>query len=454
MCYVPNGHRISVAPIFGGFRFESIDKGVAASLPTSWTIFLGTRKDFTYQDYTEGKMIHDDDEVPLPFTKPTRFADFMFISSISYSPTDDLKPTSAPSRQIAMVIWATCWWYFHEPEPDPFVSVPYEENGESENGRISVDWRLGIRQDGILKADIQMQKLERMGLITSTDSSVGTEQHPGQYRELFVSQSAFWQLDPRVYLFTLSSSPPSDVTPQSSDSEMPSTTLDSLGPGFPFGAGPNTNGTYLPQYYPPAPLQFRTTNNVRHPIRPKAPRQGEVVYSRYIPSVGQYLTFRTAAKDRPKPGNSHIVTGTKEPNNRPFPNTCLGPECQDDLRNLCDWMNDRDTSTDLIRRGSISVQDEFLEERLCSQNSFPLIGCLGKESFGYFETYWVLEDELGRLLGDADLWDRALHCLIAKPSFRSGDKVKIWLSSLVHYCFLADARTQRVFADVKADNER
>jgi hypothetical protein len=32
--------------------------------------------------------------------------------------------------------------------------------------------------------------------------------------------------------------------------------------------------------------------------------------------------------------------------------------------------------------------------------------------------------------------------------------VKIWLSALVHYCWLADSRTERVMLEPRVDNEK
>lgn len=134
-----------------------------------------------------------------------------------------------------------------------------------EEDRVTKDWKLSIQQKGILHGKNQMVKLERLGIIASEDTSVGMRADSFGFQEMFITQKAFWQLDPRVFLITISSaeSSPGNICPG------PAWSLDSLGTGFPFGAGPNTFGTFVPSYYPPRPLQYTFTNNVRHPIRSK-----------------------------------------------------------------------------------------------------------------------------------------------------------------------------------------
>ncbi|KAJ8612745.1 hypothetical protein MRB53_037321 [Persea americana] len=77
-----------------------------------------------------------------------------------------------------------------------------------------------------------------------------------------------------------------------------------------------------------------------------------------------------------------------------------------------------------------------------------LIGCWNGKPFGYFEIYWVKEDILGKYLGgNVDAFDRGIHCLVGETEFRGPHRVPIWLSALVHYCWLADMRTATVMME-------
>ncbi len=225
------------------------------------------------------------------------------------------------------------------------------------------------------------------------------------------------------------------------------------------------SSSHLPTYYPPSPPQYTFTNSIKPPIRPKPPAQGETFYTRYIPSAEQYLSFRVAS------------TPTKPPTyGKPYPNTnpsFLPPKsflassggmtlptgdmnihpCDTDL--LHTWMNDPRISAAWGVPGPSEVQEEFLDQGLNSKHSFPVIGCWDGKPFGYFEIYWVKEDHLGRHLTNKDLsdWDRGFHALVGEQEFQGQHRVKIWASALVHYCWLADPRTDKVRVEPRADNE-
>lgn len=51
---------------------------------------------------------------PRRYKTPTLHNDNLFISSISNPSNTDFKPATSPTRQIAMMLWATLWWYFHQ----------------------------------------------------------------------------------------------------------------------------------------------------------------------------------------------------------------------------------------------------------------------------------------------------------------------------------------------------
>jgi hypothetical protein len=105
--------------------------------------------------------------------------------------------------------------------------------------------------------------------------------------------------------------------------------------------------------------------------------------------------------------------------------------------------------------GPQSTQEKFLEGNLTSKHSFPAIGLWNGRPFGYFEIYWVKEDILGRHLGDgAGDYDRGIHVLVGEDEFRGIHRVKSWLTSLAHWSFIQDYRTNAVVLEPRVDNEK
>ena len=341
-----------------------------------------------------------------------------------------------------------------------------------------------IKKEGIFRGRHLLQKLERMGLIRTEDSSVGTEgdeQVEECWREMFVSERQFWQIDARIFLFTLSptgntlSSPypsrPGSPSKDSFGNVRTATPSELAGAGLwsPTAANPFTSASHLPTYYPPAPTQYIITNYIRHPLRPKPPRQGETFYTRYIPSLGQYLSFRVASLSDVPPehqGPTGSATSSALPSFLP-PNSSIALDLTkmalgETFTELCDvdllhkWMNDPRISAAWGVSGPVATQEAFLRNALSSKHSFPVIGCWDGRPFGYFEIYWVKEDQLGRhVKGDhVGDWDRGFHVLVGEQEFRGQHRVKVWLTALVHYCLLADLRTERVFLEPRVDNEK
>ena len=198
--------------------------------------------------------------------------------------------------------------------------------------------------------------------------------------------------------------------------------------------------SHLPTYYPAAACQYVVTKDVRHPLRPKPPRLGETFYSRFVPSVGQYLSFRVASTS---------------PNPVPYLGP-IGPEppLQSHLLTLNDtsllqmWL-----SKPRVQKFWGEYRSSFLENALLSRHSFPAIGMWDGLPFGYFEIYWVKEDSLGRHIGgEAGDWDRGLHVLVGEEWARG--RVAAWSTALTHWCMGVDIRTMSVCLEPSLDNER
>lgn len=114
LVHLPNGQIITVSPIFGGLSFKANDLNIHHSIfPPGWTIILETE---------DGDEELENDNLTNPHQKhhthryraPTLNQDNLFISSISNPSNTDFKPATSPTRQTAMMLWATMWWYFHQ----------------------------------------------------------------------------------------------------------------------------------------------------------------------------------------------------------------------------------------------------------------------------------------------------------------------------------------------------
>ncbi|KAG9687839.1 hypothetical protein KCU95_g11015, partial [Aureobasidium melanogenum] len=486
--HLPNGHNLSVTPVFGGLYFKSVDAHSHHNIfPPGWTITIESEDNDTpatpSTDDAPRYRVHS-------YKQPSLRGDHLFISSISNPPnerTPSQFPASSPTRQIAMMLWATLYWYFHQSEPDPKITNTTSQ-GTAEAGRPRGEWRININREGVFRGKQLMQKLERMGLIASEDSTVGTSLDPNTsegWSAMFVSRRHFWQLDPRIYLFTsnpqvnsaLVSHTHVDSRPDSPalgvSSSRPDSIVDNAGPVVPTGGnhglwappGQFKSSSHMPTYYPPAPTQYIFTDNVRHPVRPKPPRQGETFYTRFIPSLGEYLSFRVASLSKrpvqhigpvsdPAPGASPLRASASVSDSQ-VPTIGTMDHEMSDTEILHKWMNDERVAYSWGEQGPMSHQEEFLKVGLTNKHSMPVIGCFDGKPFGYFEIYWVKEDRLGSYLGyQVSDYDRGLHLLVGEQRFRGSHRVKVWLSALIHYCFLADPRTETVMLEPRVDNAK
>ncbi|KAH8904145.1 hypothetical protein BR93DRAFT_164136 [Coniochaeta sp. PMI_546] len=463
--HLPDGQNFTVTPVFAGLFFKSHELSTHTNaFPIGWSVVLHTEDDADDNgDGTDPEKRH-----VHSFTRPTLQNDKLFISSISNPSSNDFKPAASPTRQIAMMLWVTLYWYFHQPEPPSVLHTDASKN-TPESGKPRGEWRINIKRDGVLRGRNLIPKLERMGLIATLDSAVGVVMDDSEgWSRMFVSRKMFWQIPGRLFLFTLqpnpkgghshpgsptSSRPGSPTINETSNRPHLSPSLNHYAdlPGAPppitltstpsFPIGPFYSSSHLPTYYPPAPAEFTMTGDIRHPIRPKPPRMGEIFYTRFIPSVGQYLSFRVASLS-PKPVPHMGPVGPKPPSQ--FDLTTLS-----DTALLQKWLANPRVSA--FWGGFVP---DFLTKALASKHSFPVIGTWDGVPFGYFEIYWVKEDPLGRYIGGSDAadWDRGLHVFIGEDWARG--RVQAWLTSLVHWSFCSDYRTMSICVEPRVDNKR
>lgn len=501
--HLPNGYHLTVNPVFGGFFFKANELNIHSSIfPAGWTVIIQT-EDYTDEHPSNGGSADTELQVAPterhrhihPFRLPTLRNDSLFISSISNPSNNDFKAPISPTRQIAMMLWATLYWYFHQPEPSPYLATAASKN-TPDAGKPKADWRIHVRREGVLRGRNLIQKLERMGLITSDDSTVGLaidENTSEGWSDMFTSRRAFWQLSARLFLFTFSpnvslaspqGSRPSSPIRGATNSQSPGNkrnsteVYNSSGLWSPVSIGPFSSGSHLPTYYPPPPMQYTNTSGVRHPLRPKPPRQGETFYTRYIPSLGQYLSFRVASLS-PKPviyngptstlaafrhhGTSSSLSsiGAYLAANPQTTNSDANSQQKADTTELSDlqllnrWMNVPRVDKFWGCSGPIATQENFLKDSLTSKHSFPAIGLWDGRPFGYFELYWAKEDILGKHVGDSiGDFDRGVHVLVGEDEYRGKHRVQCWMTALAHWALVQDYRTNSFVLEPRVDNER
>ncbi len=170
----------------------------------------------------------------------------------------------------------------------------------------------------------------------------------------------------------------------------------------------------------PHPQVHVLSNGQYHPKRPQMPVG--VVYERYIPWLGQVLSFRVA-------------------------------DPQTDLEDFHRWMNDEQVNVIWEDGGDRQKHLAILEERLRDPHMLALIGCFNGVPFGYFEVYWAKENRLGPYY-DAQDYDRGWHVAIGEPAYRGKQWITAWLPSLMHFIFLDDPRTQRIVGEPRASHEQ
>lgn len=427
---LPDGQTFTVTPVFAGFFFKSHELTNHHAFPVGWTVVLHTQQE---NPSPAAKDCNQDMPPTKPYTRPTLQGDYLFISSISNPSSSEFAPPASPTRQIAMMLWVTLYWYFHQPAPSPILPATASSASTPEAGRPRGEWRINVKRSGVLREKNLIPKLERMGLVATLASWAGSaDDSDGGWDAAFVSRRAFWQIPARLFLFTLA--------PKSHGDSRPTSPAGS--------SGPFHSSAHLPTYYPPAPVQYTTDNGVRHPIRPKPYRQGELFYSRFIPSAGAYLSFRVASSDpQPVPypgptgpgsGSCRISTGAAaHAHLAKLPDTSLIQMWMDKERVSAFWG---------------SYTPTFLSTALASRHSFPVIAMWDGTPFAYLEIYWVREDPVAKCLGPGAVgdWDRGVHVFVGEEWARG--EVQLWLSSAVQWILAADYRTTSVCVEPRVDN--
>ncbi|KAL5606881.1 uncharacterized protein BROUX77_004074 [Berkeleyomyces rouxiae] len=419
---LPDGQAFMVTSKPSGFFFKHHQDQESTNGSFEWTVSITVGNESPPQmespQYlglmnvapdTEGSRGEAEIQPPCPgvFGMATRQDDYLCITSMLASPS-----AVSFERQVAMMLFVTLYWYFDNIHPARSTKSPAAKKTPIE-GQPYDEWRVNIQRDGALKDDCLVSMLQQMGLIASLDSLVGTAESPAQDK-LFVASRMFWQLRNELFLYRIR--------------------------GDAAQAAVYSSSSQLSVFRQPPPLMYTTTNGIRHSVRPKPPRMGELFYTRFSRHVNAYISFRVASIS-PTPVAYKGPTGPE-------------PASNAHLRDMSDtalikmWM-----AKPRVSHFWGEYTDDFLNSALSDPHSIPVIGMWDGVPFGFFQIYWVKEDILGQHVGGevARDFDRGLHVFIGEEWARG--RVPCWLNSLAHWCLLDDSRTMSVCLEPRMDNE-
>jgi N2-citryl-N6-acetyl-N6-hydroxylysine synthase len=171
--------------------------------------------------------------------------------------------------------------------------------------------------------------------------------------------------------------------------------------------------------YEITPEVWTETQERPHPVRPES--HAGYVYRRYIPQIDKTISFRR-----------------------------ITPQ---DLDTFHEWHNQPRVSVFWELNKSKEELKEYIEKGLKDPHQIPMIVEIDGELTGYYEFYWVREDRLGPYY-ESDAFDRGFHFLIGNKKFLGFPITDSILKSGLHLLFLDEARTRRVMAEPRHDNQK
>ncbi|KAJ2969898.1 hypothetical protein NUW58_g9861 [Xylaria curta] len=180
LVHLPDGQTYTIQPVFGGLFFKNNELNIHPTpFPAGWTVAIhtehGAANDPQLLAAVEGNAgdSHASQAHAHRYRLPTLQNDTIFISSISNPSSSEFKPHASPSRQIALMLWISLYWYFQQPEPAPYLDSERTMSAPAE-ARPKGEWRIRVKREGVFRSKNIVPRLERMGLLTSFDTSVGS----------------------------------------------------------------------------------------------------------------------------------------------------------------------------------------------------------------------------------------------------------------------------------------
>lgn len=162
-----------------------------------------------------------------------------------------------------------------------------------------------------------------------------------------------------------------------------------------------------------------------HPLRPPKPILGQVCYRRFIPAVGQTLEL-----------------------------THLDPHNPTHFEAYKRWQNSDRVNVGWKERGPDEHHLNTLLGVLADPHKMAFIMSWDGEPAGYGEASWNKEDGISAFVpnesGVGD-WDQGTHSLVGEEKFRGGRRYAAYITSLKHFCFLREPRTDIVVGEPRYD---
>lgn len=174
------------------------------------------------------------------------------------------------------------------------------------------------------------------------------------------------------------------------------------------------------EYSVPAEKWTQMEDGRTHPIRPAAHKS--FVYKRFVPQLDMTICFRLTDPQR-------------------------------DLDQFYEWHNQSRVSFYWELNKPKEELKDYMEKGLLNPHQIPMIVEINGEMVGYYEMYWVREDRLGPYY-ESEAFDRGFHFLIGNKKYLGARITDSIVKSGLHLLYLDEARTRRVMAEPRHDNQK